>query len=61
MILTIQKDKSLELIEILFDKEGLEFLRAVLNKDWSEPTIDKKNYMILTMNIYQVKIGEVKN
>ncbi|MFM2362746.1 MAG: Immunity protein 32, partial [Bacteroidota bacterium] len=24
------------------DKEGLEFLRAVLNKDWSEPTIDNK-------------------
>lgn len=37
MIIIVQKDKKQESVEILFDKEGLEFLRKLLNKPWHEP------------------------
>lgn len=37
MIIVVQKEKDQESAEILIDKEGLEFLRNMLNKDWYEP------------------------
>lgn len=37
MIIVVQKEKEQESAEILFDKEGLELLRRLLNKDWYEP------------------------
>lgn len=37
MILVVQKNNETDTIEILFDKQGLELLRTVINKDWYEP------------------------
>lgn len=37
MIIVVQKNKEQESAELLFDKEGLEFLRNILNKNWYEP------------------------
>lgn len=37
MILVVQKNNESDTIEILFDKQGLELLRTVINKDWYEP------------------------
>jgi hypothetical protein len=41
MIILVQKEKEQESAEILIDKEGLEFLRNLLNKDWYEPKQEK--------------------
>jgi hypothetical protein len=42
MILVVQTNKEKDTVEVLFDKQGLELLRTVINKDWYEP-INKEN------------------
>ena len=37
MILTVQENNDRNSIELLFDKEGLNLLRNVINKNWHEP------------------------
>lgn len=45
MILVVQKNNETDTIEILFDKQGLELLRTVINKDWYEPiNIENDHY-----------------
>jgi hypothetical protein len=39
MILLIQLNNGKDTVDILFDKEGLEKLRNILNKDWKEPIL----------------------
>ena len=42
MVLTAQLNNEKDSIELLFDKEGLDLLRKIINKDWYEP-ISKEN------------------
>jgi len=37
MLLTFQINDNKDSIEILFDKEGLDFFKSLINKSWHEP------------------------
>ena len=43
MILIFQINDNKNSLEILFDKEGLDLLKNVINKDWNEPLKKEKN------------------
>jgi len=43
MILLVQLNKDKSSIDILFDKDGLNLLREVINKDWQEPVSKGNN------------------
>lgn len=36
-MLVVQKNKVSDVVEVFFDKKGLDFLRELINKQWYEP------------------------
>lgn len=44
MILLLQSNSENDSAEIIFDKQGLQLLRTLLNKDWKEPVQKNNEY-----------------